>query len=72
MNWISVKDELPPKADYYLAWCGGEVRYFYYKNDDGIHYWNHQHPTKHWLRKDEPITHWMPLPTAPINLLEDK
>ena len=67
MDWINVKDRLPPKEDYYLSWAGGEVRYFYYKNDGGVHYWNHQHPEKHWLRKDEPITHWMPLPEPPIN-----
>lgn len=67
MKWIDAGESQPSKDDYYLAWCGGEVRYFYYNNDEGVHYWNHQHPAKHWLRKNEPVTHWMPLPKPPTN-----
>ena len=66
MEWISVEDRLPDKNDFYLAFDGGEeVKYFYYMNEDGVHYWNYQHPTKHWLRKNNPVTHWMPLPEPP-------
>ena len=61
--WVSVEDSQPPKNDYYLAWDGGpDTRYFHYNCDDGVHYWNFQHPTKHWLRTDNPVTHWMPIP----------
>ena len=67
-KWISVEDKQPPKNDYYLAWDGGpDARYFHYNCDEGVHYWNFQHPTKHWLRKDNPVTHWMPLPEPPAD-----
>lgn len=59
MEWINIKDALPPKDSTVLAWDGEYIDIVYY---DGIKTktlyagdWN-----------DATITHWMYLPSPPI------
>ena len=68
-NWISVKDKLPNKEDYYLAYIRDNrgktrmemVKLYKWANcfEWSVHYMNSR-----W--KDfNTITHWMPMPEPP-------
>lgn len=68
MNWISVKDQLPPINTNVILYDGSEV----FSGDmninfEGKQYWGNQ-PCDGmcygWYKKN-PITHWMPLPEPP-------
>lgn len=58
-EWISVEDRLPKKEQIVLCCLGLVMNVYTYKGDntweDDYGYW----------QKDEPITHWMPLPEPP-------
>lgn len=58
-EWISVEDRLPEKEQIVLCCLGLVMNVYTYKGDntweDSYGYW----------QKDEPITHWMPLPEPP-------
>ena len=61
-EWISVKDKLPDKTDYYLVClesprCGLK---------DGVTTSYYQHKAKNWKAVYNPsVTHWMPIPEPP-------
>lgn len=56
-KWVSVKDRLPEKDGFYLAWYtfkgNGHTRDIFYYNSG------------HGASLSSAITHWMPLPTPP-------
>jgi len=60
MNWISVKDRLPPKGDYYAC-----KRYLIFQGCTEIAYWYNDK----WVDGLDGFyqvfdpTHWMPLPS---------
>lgn len=58
-EWISVDERLPEKEQIVLCCLGLVMNVYTYKGDriweDSYGYW----------QKDEPITHWMPLPEPP-------
>ena len=58
-EWISVKDRLPEKEEIVLC-CLGLVQNVYTYKGDNI--WEDSYG---YYQKDEPITHWMPLPEPP-------
>ena len=59
IEWISVDERLPEKEQIVLCCLGLVMNVYTYKGDgiweDSYGYW----------QKDEPITHWMPLPEPP-------
>ena len=64
-NWISVKDELPPKENPPLTLSVNVLA----TNGNFIHKDYYDHSIKLWVRavdwSIENITHWMPLPELP-------
>lgn len=58
-EWISVEERLPKKEQIVLC-CLGLVQNVYTYKGDSI--WEDSYG---YYQKDEPITHWMPLPDAP-------
>ena len=57
-GWISVEDRLPDKNGYYLVYCGMNhitVTFFTAENISGPEF-----------SGDPTVTHWMPLPQAPV------
>jgi len=63
MEWISVKNKLPPKDTKILCYYYGEymdVMEYWYDNENGKpEFCNPPMPPVN------EVTHWMPLPTAP-------
>ena len=57
-KWISVKDRLPEEDKRVLVWVGENDRYFPIIDTDRVH-------NGRWVRWDEYISHWMPLPQPP-------
>lgn len=59
-EWISVDERFPEKEQIVLCCLGLVMNVYTYKGDriweDSYGYW----------QKDEPITHWMPLPEPPM------
>lgn len=71
MNWISVKDMLPPTDENILLFDGREVFCgdfnIFNRGDEICHSYGTQAcdgTCYGWYEKQE-ITHWMPLPNAP-------
>ena len=58
-EWISVDERLPEREEIVLC-CLGLVQNVYTYKGDNI--WEDSYG---YYQKDEPITHWMPLPEAP-------
>ena len=58
-EWISVDERLPEKNQIVLC-CLGLVMNVYTYMGDGV--WEDSYG---YFQKDEPISHWMPLPEAP-------
>lgn len=64
MEWISVKDRLPPKDTKVLC-------YYYDEYMDVMEYWNDddQGSPQFWSPPSPPVTevtHWLPLPEKPM------
>ena len=79
MEWINVKDKLPPKSDHkrtntVLLWVDGLPKSPYLLGygimNDGV---NYPYTIREWAYTDSTndmmygtVTHWMPLPKPPI------
>lgn len=74
-GWISVKDELPPDDEYVLVYVYGQIKvYFYAVSDDGqerCHWWEDEGGSFHSDITDGDVTHWMPLPSPPKEMIDD-
>lgn len=60
MDWISIKDKLPPDGSWNLFTDGKNISVERYKYDAIDHFW----PEPRWFEVEE-VTHWMPLPDLP-------
>ena len=60
MNWIKIKDKLPPDDDDYLTYGDNIVQILSFTSDvDGIYWYNDN------TNDEYNITHWMELPNSP-------
>ena len=57
-NWIPVDERLPEEDIRVLVWVGENNQYFPNIDTDRLH-------EAMWVRWNEHITHWMPLPEPP-------
>lgn len=61
MEWIKIKDKLPPNGEYVLVWDRHELvvkmDYYTHPNNNKPFGWS-------WVKQDV-VTHWQPLPLPP-------
>ena len=62
MGWISVADRLPKEKGNYLAyWVWGKGTSYESQNIEVVYF----RGKSHWAKREEYISHWMPLPAPP-------
>lgn len=65
-NWISVKDQLPPnRGERYLCYFDFEST----QDTPNVISENTYIGSGHWLSETDAVTHWMPLPSSPIEFV---
>ena len=64
--WQPIETAPKDRRPILVATASGDVGEAWWYEDDGYYYWAQEHPTDYANSGPLIVTHWMPLPTPPV------